>query len=408
MFDRMAAVPDGALSVAGVTQYLQALIEQDPVLHRVWVVGEIANVSDRNGHLFMTLQEPDGTATLQAIAWKSIRPKLTVEPEAGTQVFVLGQLRVYAQRGQYQLTALQILPAGEGLQALRRRQLYQRLATEGVFDDAVKRPLPPFPNCLAVVTSAQAAAWGDIQRTLRERHPGLRVLLSTATVQGATAPESIVAALARVVADGRAEVIILARGGGAREDLNAFDDERVVRAIADCPIPIITGIGHQRDETLADLTADFCAHTPTAAAERAVPSLADLWLAHRDRTQRLSWMLQSTLQRQTETLTILRRRLTQVHPEWILRQEQQRLQHCRDRLYQVVQHRLQREHQRCTLLKQTLKTLDPESILRRGYALVRTEGDRLLEDASTVSPGDRVYIQLAYGSLTAQVLSHEP
>jgi len=162
-------VPEAALSIAGITDYIQDLLEQDAQLHRVWVMGEVSSASDRNGHLFFTLQDPEAAAAIQAVVWRSQRFKLATQPMAGEQVFLLGQVRVYPARGQYQLMALQVLPAGEGLQALRRRQLYQRLAAEGLFDDEVKRPLPTYPQQIAVVTSAQAAAWGDIQRTLRQR-----------------------------------------------------------------------------------------------------------------------------------------------------------------------------------------------------------------------------------------------
>ncbi|MEM7648664.1 MAG: exodeoxyribonuclease VII large subunit, partial [Cyanobacteria bacterium P01_A01_bin.70] len=149
-------VPEEAVSVAGVTAYIQALLEQDPQLHQVWVVGEISSAHDRNGHLFLTLQDTETTASIQAVVWRSQRAKLVTPPVAGEQVFLLGQVRVYAARGQYQLNTLQILPAGAGLQALRRRQLYERLAAEGVFDDDLKRPLPTYPRCVAVVTSPQA------------------------------------------------------------------------------------------------------------------------------------------------------------------------------------------------------------------------------------------------------------
>jgi exodeoxyribonuclease VII large subunit len=261
------ALPADTLSVAGLTRYLQDLLAEDEQLLRVWVLGEVSSASDRGGHLFFTLQEADGSAALNCVVWRSQRHHLTSEPVAGEQILVLGQVRLYPQRSAYQLMGFQILPAGAGLAALRRQQLRDRLMAEGLFDPDQKQPLPVHPQTIAVVTSPQAAAWGDIQRTLKQRYPGLHVLLSSAVVQGAQAPASIAAAIGRAATDPRPEVIILARGGGAREDLDCFDDERVVRAIVTCPIPVITGIGHQRDECLADLAADYCAHTPTAAAE---------------------------------------------------------------------------------------------------------------------------------------------
>ncbi|MEM9980317.1 MAG: exodeoxyribonuclease VII large subunit, partial [Cyanobacteria bacterium P01_D01_bin.2] len=180
-----------AVSVAGVTEYIQLLLEGDDHLRNIWVIGEVSSARQHGSGCFFSLQETDGSATLNAVVWRSQLPKLSVIPKMGEQVVVLGQLKVYPKRGTYQLTTWQVLPAGAGLQALRYRQLRQRLASEGLFDPEHKRPLPVFPHCIAVVTSPQAAAWGDIQQTLNQRHPGLRVLLSPATVQGAQAPGSI-------------------------------------------------------------------------------------------------------------------------------------------------------------------------------------------------------------------------
>ncbi|NEQ23115.1 MAG: exodeoxyribonuclease VII large subunit, partial [Microcoleus sp. SIO2G3] len=256
-------VPEVTLSVAGLTDYIQELLEQDEQLRQVWVSGEVSSANRHRSGLFFTLQDPDSKASIQCVVWTSQLSKLVQLPVSGEQLIVLGSLRVYPQRGQYQLSVWQALPAGEGLQALRYRQLRNRLEAEGLFDEERKRSLPTHPQIIGVVTSPQAAAWGDIQRTLKRRYPGLQVLLSPAQVQGELAPASIVVAIERVKRDGRAQLLILSRGGGASEDLACFNDERVVRAIAECSIPVLTGIGHQRDESLADLVADAYAHTPT-------------------------------------------------------------------------------------------------------------------------------------------------
>ncbi|PSN12415.1 exodeoxyribonuclease VII large subunit, partial [filamentous cyanobacterium CCT1] len=282
-FDLTSATAPAALSVGGLVDYIKAVLEDDPTLRQMWVVGEVSSANNHAKGLFFTLTDPDTGAAINAVAWRSQQARLTTIPTVGEQVIALGTVKVYPQRSSYQLTVWQVLPSGDGLKALRYRQLRQRLAAEGLFDAEYKRSLPTLPQTIAVVSSPQAAAWGDIQRSLRHHHPGLRVLFSPATVQGDSAPVSIVAAIDRVAADGRAEVLILARGGGASEDLECFDDERVVRAVANCPIPVVTGIGHQRDESLADLAADVCAHTPTAAAIAAVPALADLIDAHHQR-----------------------------------------------------------------------------------------------------------------------------
>ncbi|NEQ44826.1 MAG: exodeoxyribonuclease VII large subunit [Leptolyngbya sp. SIOISBB] len=402
------AVPDTALSVAGVTDYIQALLEQDPQLSHIWVMGEVSSANDRNGHIFFTLQDPEASAAIQAVVWRSQRPKLATVPTAGEQVLLLGQIRVYPARGQYQLSTLQLLPAGAGLQALKRRQLYERLTAEGLFDEDLKRSLPTYPQRIAVVTSAQAAAWGDIQRTLQQRQPGLQVLLSPAIVQGAQAPQSIAAAIDRVSQDARAELLIVARGGGAREDLDAFDDEQVVRAIATCPMPVVTGIGHERDETLADLAADVYAHTPTAAAECSVPHLADVWADHEDRRQAVKGALQSAVQMHYEQVADLRRRLEQLRLDRHLDQERLRLTWQKQQLRQLVNHRLQTAQQQHRHLAQTLQTLNPEAVLKRGYAVVRAERDRVIDNAKQVNVGEQLQVQLAQGSLTVEVKQRSP
>ncbi len=402
--DNTVTLPAETLSVGGLTAYLQDLIAQDEHLLRLWVMGEVSSASDRGGHLFFTLQEPDGTAAVQCVAWRSLRSRLAADPTPGEQVLVLGQVRLYPQRSTYQLMVFQLLPAGAGLQALRRQQLQDRLQAEGLFDPEHKRPLPRYPQTIAVVTSPQAAAWGDIQRTLGERYPGLRVLLAPAIVQGHQAPAAIARAMDLVAQDGRAELVILARGGGAREDLDCFDDERVVRAIVTCPVPVITGIGHHRDKSLADLAADCCAHTPTAAAEQAVPALGDLWQAHCQRRQQAMTTFQSAMQMHYERVADARRRLGQLRLDQHLEQEQQRLGWLRQRWVQRVRYELQSAQRHCDALGQTLQSLDPEAVLRRGYALVRQpQTNTVVAHVDQVQVGDTLHIQLGVGAVTAQV-----
>ncbi|MEM9264912.1 MAG: exodeoxyribonuclease VII large subunit [Cyanobacteria bacterium P01_F01_bin.13] len=395
-----------AVSVAGVTEYIQLLLENDENLRNIWVIGEVSSARQHNSGCFFSLQEPDGSATLNAVVWRSQLPKLSVMPTVGEQVIVLGQLKVYPKRGNYQLTTWQVLPAGAGLQALRYRQLRNRLASEGLFDDARKRSLPSFPRCIAVVTSPQAAAWGDIQKTLKQRHPGLQVLLSPAIVQGAQGPSSIVQAIERVGNDGRAEVLLLGRGGGAVEDLVCFDDERVVRAISTAPIPVITGIGHERDESLADLVADVCAHTPTAAAEQIVPALTDLRYLQTQLLQRLAQTTGTRLYQHKHKLQQLSLRLQRLQPQAQLQQAQQ-IHHWRiQRLKNAIQQQLQTRQQLHQLFSEKLTTLDPAAVLQRGYALVRkTASGDVITQASKLTPGDHISIRLGHEQIEAEVLS---
>ncbi len=400
-------IPDTALSVEGITAYIQALLEQDNHLQQVWVTGEVSSATRYRSGLFFTLQDPDAKAAISCVVWNSQLERLTTLPVPGEQLIVLGRIRVHPQRGQYQLIVWQALPAGEGLRALRYRQLRSRLEAEGLFDPARKRPLPVHPQTIAVVTSPQAAAWGDIQRTLRRRYPGLHVLFAPALVQGEQAPASIDNAIRQVGRDNRADVLILSRGGGAIEDMACFNDERVVRAIAECPIPVIAGIGHQRDETLADLAADVCAHTPTAAAEQAVPQLADLQTAHQERIVALRDTMTDRLQAAQQQQQRLGDRLSKLRLDRTLQQEQQRLDWMRKRLMQGSALQIQQANQHCQSLQQKLATLDPAAVLKRGYAVVRAEGT-IVRTAQAVALGQTLNLQLGQGQVTAQVTAVSP
>ncbi|MEQ8380792.1 MAG: exodeoxyribonuclease VII large subunit [Coleofasciculus sp. A1-SPW-01] len=396
-------LPETTLSVAELTDYIQDLLEQDTQLQKVWVIGEVSSANRHRSGMFFTLQDLEGKASIQCVVWNSVLSKLVQLPQSGEQLIALGSIRIYPQRGQYQLMVWQALPGGEGLQALRYNQLRQRLAAEGLFDAQHKRPLPTHPQTIAVVTSPQAAAWGDIRRTLRQRYPGLSVLFSPAQVQGDLAPESIVTAIERVERDGRAELVILSRGGGASEDLVGFDDERVVRAIANCSIPVLTGIGHQRDESLADLVADFCAHTPTAAAERAVPELATLITEHQQRQEALHEAVTQHLDTSRNQLHQLRNRLQRLPLERQLQQEHHAIAQQRQRLIHSTSWRISQATQHCQFLGQKLATLDPTNVLKRGYAVVRTEQGKIARNATSLVPGEELQIQLAEGQINVQV-----
>ena len=401
--------PEMALSVAGLKAYIQLLLEQDDQLRQIWVTGEVSSATRYRSGLFFTLQDPDEKAAISCVVWNSQIDRLATLPTQGEQVIILGRIHLHPQRGQYQLIVWQVVPGGEGLRALRYRQLRNRLEAEGLFDPERKRPLPSLPTTVAVVTSPQAAAWGDIQRTLRRRYPGLKVLFSPALVQGDQAPDSIVKAIHRVIRDNRSDVLILSRGGGAIEDMACFNDERVVRAIAECPIPVIAGIGHQRDESLADLAADVYAHTPTAAAEQAVPCLADLYTEHRERMLALNDAMQYRLEVAHDRLQRVQTRLLQLKLDRRLQHEAQLLTWMRQRLIQGGGRQLQQAQQHTQLLKQKLATLDPEAVLKRGYAVVRQENGTIARSTTKISSGQKLLVQLGQGHLKVTVteVSHE-
>ncbi|MDX2272491.1 MAG: exodeoxyribonuclease VII large subunit [Cyanobacteriota bacterium] len=400
--DLTAGIP--VLSVAGVAQYIQALLQEDPHLLKLWVTGEVSSCSQQR-HLFLTLTDAETGDALKAVAWQNQMARLTFLPKVGQQVMALGQIRTYAKGSTYQLQIWDLLPAGEGLLALRYQQMKARLEAEGLFDPHLKRPLPRHPSCIAVVTSPQSAAWGDIQKTLRRRYPGLWVLLVAAVVQGEQAAASLIQAIQTVEQDGRAEVVIVARGGGAAEDLWCFNDERLVRSINQCRIPVLTGIGHERDETLADLAADCAAHTPTAAAERVVPSLEQLHQQCTRLHQHLHQQTQYQLQLAHLHIQTLRQRLERWPLDQHLQQHQQQQTERIHRLRQLVHQRLQQAHSQQQALRQQLLALDPQAVLQRGYALVRGETGVWIR-SNQLPAGTPLVIELASGHLRVRVEAH--
>ncbi|WP_088239476.1 exodeoxyribonuclease VII large subunit [Calothrix rhizosoleniae] len=393
-----------ALSVAELTEYIQTLLEKDPQLRQVWVTGEVSSSNHHRSGVFFTLQDPEVGVAIKCVAWNNQLGKLVQFPTVGEQFTVLGSIRLYLQRGEYQLTVWQVLPAGAGLQALRYQQLRNRLQEEGLFAPERKKLLPHHPQTIAIVTSPTAAAWGDMQKTLKSRYPALHILFSPATVQGEQAPDSIARAIQRVEKDGRAEVLILSRGGGAVEELGCFNDERVIRTVANCSIPVITGIGHQRDESLVDLVADVAVHTPTAAAELVVPILADLYNHHRQRIAILQQVVHRELESGINQLNGLENRLRRLRLDRLLDQEIKARDWQSQRLIQAMTGKLQQVTQHINMLQQKLVTLDPKAVLKRGYAVVRQENGVIARSAAELKVGDEVLVHLGAGAARMQVM----
>ncbi|MDP9365285.1 MAG: exodeoxyribonuclease VII large subunit, partial [Chloroflexota bacterium] len=275
------------LPVGLLTSYVRELLDGDPLLADVWVEGEISNLFlARSGHVYFTLRGDEGQLKCVLFRVHAARQRASLLP--GDQVAAHGRVTVYEKDGALQLYVDVVQPAGLGLAALQLERLRQQLAAEGLFDPSRKRPIPERPRAIGVVTSADGAVWHDIQQVLRRRYPFAELILAPTLVQGERAPAAIVAAMAAIEADGRAEVVIVARGGGSAEDLAAFNDEAVVRAVFACRLPVVTGVGHETDRTLVDEVADLRAPTPSAAAELCVPSVLEIGARLAEARERLN------------------------------------------------------------------------------------------------------------------------
>ncbi len=393
-----------SISIDRLTNYIEQSLLETPELQQVWVNGEVSSASVHPSGIYFTLKDRIGKACVPAVVWKSQVPELETTPQVGMQVLAFGKISVYAPHGKYQFQVQQVLPLGEGLQALKLQRLKERLAAEGLFDRERKQLLPAHPRTIAVVTSATAAAWGDIQRVWRSRYPGLRVLLSPATVQGESAPQSIERAIDRVTIDGRAEVLIVARGGGATEDLSCFNSEIVVRAIAECPIPVVTGIGHERDESLADLAADVYAATPTTAAAMVIPNLESLVDEHLERIDRAKATIQRVLINQQHHLNQLRIGFDRLKPDRQLALEQHRLKQLQQRLRLAITAKLESSQRSQLHLRERCQALDPQLVLQRGYALVRQNSGEIVRDSHNLVIGAELSIQLGTGQAKVTVI----
>ncbi len=342
------------LGVSELLRDVRSLLEQG--FPRLWVEGEISNFSrPRSGHWYFTLK--DERAQLRCAMFRNDNRRLNFIPEDGMQVVVRGRLTLYEARGDFQLVAEHLEEAGDG--ALRRAfdALKRRLMAEGLFDEDRKRSLPTLPQRIGVLTSPTGAALHDILNVLRRRFPAIPVRLYPIPVQGVGAAEEIARMVELAGRRGDCDVLILARGGGSLEDLWAFNEECVARAIAACPIPVVTGIGHQVDFTIADFCADLRAPTPSAAAERVVPDARE-WLARLERLEsRLQRTIRQRLSEENGRLRHLRARLR--HPRELLRQRQQRCDELEQRLRIAMAHELGRHRHQYHALGQRLQTLAP-------------------------------------------------
>ncbi len=393
-------IHDDVFTVGMLTRRIKQTLESS--VPPFWLRGELSGVLfHRSGHLYLTLKDAD--AQISGVMWRSKVARLDFRPQDGQEVLVFGRLVVYERGGRYQVDIDVIQPAGQGALALEFEKLKNRLAAEGLFDPDRKRPIPRYPRKIGVVTSPTGAAVRDILVTLKRRGFGLEVLLVPVRVQGDTAAAEIATGIEMLAAmNDPPDVLIVGRGGGSIEDLWAFNEERTVRAIAACPIPVIAGVGHETDITLADLVADLRAPTPTGAAERAVPDRLEL-------LDRVTQQGRRSARAMSGRLEGVRLRLEAAGGGYGLRrlpdrlvQHEQRLDELDSRGRRALRDLMARKADKLAAVEQRLHALSPLSVVQRGYAVVRKKG-AVVRGAEDVQPGDDVQITLAGGEADASI-----
>lgn len=416
------------ITVSQLNTYIKKMFDADLTFASVLLSGEISNLSPhyRSGHLYFSLK--DANAGVKAVMFASDAARLRFRPENGMKVIAAGRVGVFERDGVYQIYVRQLIPDGAGALAAAFEQRKAKLLREGLFDAAHKRPLPPMPRRIGVITSPTGAALQDILKVLRRRYPLGEVVLAGVTVQGANAPGEITAAIRAFDRLRAADVILLARGGGSAEDLWCFNDEAIARAIYDCSIPIVTGIGHEVDVTIADYAADLRAPTPSAAAEMAAPDIAGLIAGAEALFGRLSAAAGQTLRRREEQRRALAARLNARAPGVYVASQLERLSLLSAALKRAAAGEGEARRRRLSLGRlaldkaaqgvlyentarfsgayQKLKTLNPLDVLLRGYAVVYA-GEAIASSAAEIGVGDRVDVRLRDGVLKCEVKEKE-
>lgn len=392
---------DKWLSVSGLTAKIRGVLEQD--FRGVPVEGEISNLTRAaSGHLYFSLKD-DG-ALLGAVMWRSSATRLKFTPREGLLVRCRGDVTVYDKRGQYQLLVKSMEPAGEGALWARFQKLKEQLEREGLFAEDRKRPLPRLPRKIGVVTSPTGAAIRDILTVMERRAPSVSVLIYPCRVQGDGAGAEVARAVERLGCSGKVETILVGRGGGSLEDLWEFNDEALARAIAACPVPVVSAVGHEVDFTIADFAADLRAPTPSAGAELLTAGYTDLREGILDDLQRIERHIRMALREMEQRFHSLLNSHNLRRPEMRLREAQQRVDQALEQLPRIMNQRLERNRLKLQRLTGSLEGHNPTLILKKGYAIVRREKDgRVYMDASKLKNNMKLQLEMRDGSRGAIV-----
>lgn len=390
------------LTVTALSSYLRELLESDEILQDVWVRGEISNFSrPRSGHLYFTLKDAD--AQIRCVMWKNAAMRVSFDPRDGQGVEVHGSMSLYPAAGQVQLYIDSMQPVGEGLLYQEYLRLKNKLEAEGLFEPSHKRPIPGLPDHIGIVTSATGAALQDMLNTLGRRYPLARVTLAPSQVQGAEAPATLISCLDALNQIPDLDVILIARGSGSIEDLWAFNDENLARAIYNSSVPVISGVGHETDFTIADFVADLRAPTPTAAAELATPiTIADLSLSLQNTDKILTQSMTEAIAEKSYQLDFKILELKRLSPLQRVNNAIQTIDTLRERLERSALNLLRQSKLRLNDLSARLETLSPMAVLERGFTIISdAKSGHLVAQASQTQASHHVNIRFADGEVPA-------
>ncbi len=395
-------------TVSDLNRYLRQMMDADYRLQDLWVAGEVSNLSrPASGHVYFTLK--DAEASLRCVAWRPDAARIQQILDEGLAVEAHGHISVYESGGQYQLYVDDLRQAGEGLAYQEFLRLKAQLESEGLFAPERKRPLPDWPLRIGVVTSPTGAALRDVLNVLRRRFPLVEVILAPTAVQGDRAPAGIIESLEALNEHIKPDLILLVRGGGSIEDLRAFNDETVARAISASEAPIVSGIGHETDFTISDFTADVRAPTPSAAAEIATPDGSQIPLQIEQRRQALARSLREPVQNLRIILDSRRTALRSASPRAMILNARQRVDDLIYRATSMVMHDLTLRREAFGRLSQTLRAVGPESILSRGYSIVqRVDDETVVRSVTQASSGDALDVRVSDGQFSVEVTDKDP
>lgn len=393
---------DPVLSVDDVTNKIREAVCGSPDLQSIAVRGELLGFKRHtSGHAYFTILGKE--SRIACVLFRSNASQILRWPKDGDEVLVRGRLDVYGARGSYQIYASALLPLGEGAKARAKEMLKNRLTLEGLFDIRHKRPLPSFPKRVALITSPTGAALQDVIKISGIRYPSADLIVIPSLMQGMTSPQEIVAAFGKCGRIHDLSLVMLVRGGGNRDDLDAFDDEQVVRSLRSCPVPVVTGLGHQIDSTLSDLAADFAAPTPSGAAERVFPDSRELLAFLTGSARSMSAHMQKRIARASGATEDARRRMIFALAKGRLQPAEDYLSSAESTMTAAVVYRLNEAEARLGASAAALQSASPLAILTRGYAICRDGEGIVVRDAASLSQGQSINIQMRDGFVGAMV-----